>query len=74
MNHDKVAEQSEDDRCHVSGVPDRGNSSTRSNRKDRISFAVPVYGARFNVQNWRGPGGVPAEPPYRISQPVSRVL
>ena len=29
---------------------------------------------RTNPQNWRGPGGVPAEPPYRISQPVSRVL
>jgi len=60
---------------HAGGIVTIGASEHRHSRR-RGSPSMPASTSMnaTGMQNWRGPGGFSAEPPYRISRPVSRVL
>ena len=55
----------------ASSSPPIGSSAPAVTAK---RWSTPIRRCERDLKNWRGPGGVAAEPPYAISRPVSRVL
>ena len=41
---------------------------------EQLAYSEQAPTINWQLPKWRGPGGVPAEPPQHISRPVSRVL